>query len=380
VCAAFFRREKLKNTETRASLISQAEALLRKNPYSREDDAKFRALMTLAEATGIQEASTDRYRSAQAGALMTEEQEAAEKSFRSYIRTGKAIAAPELRTYSPLGDGNAASFIPEQWKSQYQARLASSAGILKAGATTIELKSGAKYLSFYSDDVSNSAEILAEQAQLNDAANPANPVASVNSPTVVKFATSTQISTELLQDSAFDADAFLQNLFGIRVSRKFNNYASVDGTAGVLSQFSLGATTAGAVPTIAELVNMQDQIDSAYVLESDSAPVYTMSPAMRVTLMQQVGSDGRRLYPEIAKGELLGFPLVVNVDQPYSAGSIAVCFGSFKRALLVQSTPQILVRSIEKYAEFGTVYFALFHRMGIKLVDADAVTALALHS
>jgi HK97 family phage major capsid protein len=375
VCArSIFQERELKNE--RASLIAQAESLLRNNPFTKEHSSKFSALMTLAEATGAE----DRYRSAQVGAVMTEEQEAAEKSFRSYIRTGKAIAAPELRTYSPLGDGNAASFIPEQWKAQYQARLASSAGILKAGATTIELKSGAKYLSFYSDDTANEAEILAENTQLNDSANPANPVASVNSPTVVKFATSTQISTELLQDSAFDADAFLQNLFGIRVARKFNNYASVDGTAGVLAKFSVGATAASTtVPTIAELVNMQDQIDSAY-LEADSAPVYTMSPAMRVTLLQQTGSDGRRIYPEIAKGELLGFPLVVNVDQPASAGSIAVCFGSFKRALLVQSTPQILVRSIEKYAEFGTVYFALFHRMGIKLVDADAVTALQLHS
>jgi HK97 family phage major capsid protein len=188
------------------------------------------------------------------------------------------------------------------------------------------------------------------------------------------------VSSELVQDSAFDIDGYLQSLFAVRVARRFNTYASVDGTAGVLSQFTVGATTASTtVPTIGELANMQGQIDSAY-LEADSAPVYTVSPAMRVTLLQQVGSDGRKLYPEIAKGELLGFPLVVNVNQPSAAGSNAVCFGSFKRALLVQSTPQILVRSIERYAEFGTVYFALFHRMGIKITDPDAVTALQLHA
>jgi hypothetical protein len=38
------------------------------------------------------------------------------------------------------------------------------------------------------------------------------------------------------------------------------------------------------------------------------------------------------------------------------------------------------VRSVERYAEFGVIYFALFHRMGIKITDADAVVSLKLHS
>jgi HK97 family phage major capsid protein len=362
------------NTSTRASLISQASALLLERPFTREASAKFDRLMLLAEAMQL---DVDEFRKAQSGAVQAELRSESEKAFRRYIRTGSEVE--ELRTYSPMGTTSTAAFLPDQWKAEYQSRLASASGILKAGATVVDLKSGAKYLSFYSDDVANMGEILAEQAQLNDAANPSNPVASVSSPTVVKIATSTQVSSELIQDSAFDIDSYIQSLFAVRVARRFNNYASVDSTAGVLAQFTVGATAADStVPALSELALMQApaQIDPAYL---DGA-VYMMSPAMRVTLMQQVGSDGRRLYPELAKGELLGYPVVTNVDQPSSAASVAVCFGNFTRALLVQSTPQILVRSVERYAEFATVYFALFHRMGIKISDADAVVSLKLHS
>jgi HK97 family phage major capsid protein len=362
------------NTETRASLITQASALLLERPFTREASAKFDRLMILADAMDIQ---VDEFRKAQSGAVQAELRSESEKAFRRYIRTGSEVE--ELRTYSPMGTTSTAAFLAEQWKAEYQSRLASASGILKAGATVVDLKSGAKYLSFYSDDTSNLAEILAEQVQLNDSANPSNPVASVSSPTVVKLATSTQVSSELIQDSAFDIDSYIQSLFAVRVARRFNNYASVDGTAGVLSQFTVGATAASStVPTLAELSDMQSpaQLDPAYL---DGA-VYMMSPAMRSTLMKQIDSTGRRIYPEISKGELMGFPIVTNVDQPSSAASVAVCFGNFTRALLVQSTPQILVRSVERYAEFNTVYFALFHRMGIKITDADAVTALKLHS
>jgi HK97 family phage major capsid protein len=365
----------MNNVETRASLIAQAEGLLRNRTFTKEHSARFDALMTLASAMGT---GGDEFRKARASAEMSLVSEQHEAEFRSHVRTGSAIT-PELRTYSPLGDGSAAAFLPEQWKAEYQSRLASASGILKAGATVVGLKSGAKYLSFFSDDTANEAEILAENTQLNDSANPSNPVASVSSPTVVKLATSTQVSSELVQDSAFDIDGYLQSLFAVRVARRFNNYASVDSTAGVLAQFTVAATAASStVPTLVELSDMQSpaQIDPAYL---DGA-VYMMSPALRSILMKQIDSTGRRIYPELSKGELMGFPVVTNVDQPSAAASVAVCFGNFTRALLVQSTPQILVRSIERYAEFGTVYFALFHRMGIKITDADAVTALKLHS
>ncbi len=374
----------MNNTETRASLIAQAEGLLRNRTFTKEHSARFDALMTLANAM----ATGDNFRRANASAEMSLVNEQHEAEFRSHVRTGSAIT-PELRTYSPLGDGSAAAFIPEQWAAAYSQRLVSASGLLKAGATLKELTTGRKYLSFFSDDTGSAAEILAENTQLNDSANPVNPVASVFSPTLNKYATSTVISNELLNDSGFDLDSYLQSLFAVRVARKANNFMTTDATTGLIPKLAAlitaggyGATAASStVPTLAELSNMQSpaQIDPSY-LEVDSQPCYMVGPAMRTTLMQQTGSDGRRLYPEIAKGELLGFALVVNVDQATSAASVAVVFGSIKRAVFVQSAPQILVRSRELKAEFDQTYLALFHRMGAVVQDVNAVTALALHA
>lgn len=368
----------MKSTESRASLIAQAEGLLRNNPFTKEHSAKFDALMSLANA--FQESSEDRFRSASVGAHISEQAEAAEKEFRNYVRTGKA-----LRTYVPMNEGTGSQggyFVPEQWRSEYQSRLVSATGLLAAGATLAELKTGRKYLSFLSDDTGSEAEILAENTQLNDGANPVNPVAAVYSPTLNKYATSTVVSNEELVDAAFDIDGYLQKLFAVRVSRKANNYMTADGTNGIIGKLTVGATTAAAVPSLAELAAMQSpaQIDPAY-LEADSQPCYMISPALRATLLAQTGSgSGNKLYPELSEGKLLGFPVCINVDMSASAGSVAATFGSVKRAVFVHSTPAILVRSKELQAEFDRTYFALFHRLGAVVTDVNALTALQLHS
>lgn len=271
--------------------------------------------------------------------------------FRSYVRTPEP--KHNLRTYAPLSEANtAASFVPQQWAATYAQRLISANGLLSAGATLKELTTGRKFLSYFSDDTASEAEILAENAQLNDAANPVNPLASVFSPTLNKYATSRVVSNQLLQDSAFDIDAYLAHLFAYRVARKANSFMTTDATTGLIPTLATlitdggyGAVTAGAVPTLAELAEMQDtaQINSAY-LESDSSPVYMVSPSLRTVLLKAVDTTGRRIFPEVGKGELLGFPLVQNFSMSFAAGQVGVVFGSIKRANRV--TYQTLVASL----------------------------------
>jgi HK97 family phage major capsid protein len=366
----------MNHLEQRASLISEAQALLNKPYFTKESKSKFDSLMAMADAIGL---TGDNFRRAQAAGLVAENvDEPAEAEFRKFVRTGSAITSKELRTYSPLSEGNASALIPTKWKQQYQARLVSASGLLRAGATIVSDVEGKPYKSFYSDDQANEASIIAENTQITNA----NPVMSVTSPTVVKFSTATQVTNELLQDAAYDLDAFLQGLFARRVARKFNNWATTDATNGVLAQFTVGGTSSStSTPSLGDLVQMQspDQIDPEY-LEADSQPVYMMSPVVRTLLMQTIASDGRRMYPEIAQGQLLGFPLVLNVDMPSSAGSVAVTFGSIKRAVLVQDTITTLVRSKELFAEYFRTGFFFSHRIGVKVSDVNAVTALQLAS
>ena len=366
----------MNTAEKRASLISQAEQCLRSTPYTREIDAKFRGLMSLADALGLQEASTDRYRSAQASAVVSEEQESAEREFRSYVRTGAA-----LRTYVPMNEGTGSLggyFLPTEWDAAYQGRLASFSGILRAGATVANIKSGRKWLSFYSDDTANEAEIVAENTAM--VSNPSNPVASFTSPTVVRYGTSTQVTTEAVQDIAFDVDAYLQSLFAKRVSRKFNNVASVDSTNGIVPKLNVGATSASATAIAqSDLLSLVGSLDFGY-REPESNPVFMMNPAV-IDYLRGSTLDTAYKY-ELSQGKLFGYSVVPNVDMPsaISAGALSVVFGSIQRCVLVQSATPILVRSVERTAEFGTVCWFLYHHLGQKITDINAAAVLQQHA
>jgi HK97 family phage major capsid protein len=361
----------MNTTEKRNALIEKCESILARKPFGKMDEAEFKSTMLLADSL-----NDGARRERIAGVLGAEERNAADEAavnFRNYMRS------PERRTYSGLvaGTGSAGGFfVPTEWKRQYQAQLVSSSGILKAGATIVEGPAiGAKpYLNFFSSDSGNVASVLAENAQLTKT----NPVASVSTPHVVKLATGLNISNELVGDISFDLDSFLQSTFGVRCGRAFNTFASVDSTYGVIPKVTVSATaTSSTLPTIAELTNMQTAIDYAY---REDGAAYMLSPALEILLRQQVGTSGNKLYPEMENGRLLGHDYVVNVDQPYAPAAVAVLFGDYKKAFLVQEVSPVLIASKETFAEFFQTAYFYFHRVGIKIADTSAVTALALHS
>ena len=363
----------------RKEVLARAEALLKQTPFSKQNEAMVNSLLRLADALPNEEAEVrgngnDAAAELRARAAERSKVDVAEEEFRHYLRT------IEKRSYTAMNVATGSQggyLVPNAWRKEYQSRLVSSSGILKAGVTVIDTENqyGRTWLHFFSDDTANEAEILAENAALSSTPVPA---AAVKTPPVVKFSTGGLVSGEILADAAFDLDQYLQGLFAVRVARKFNNWASVDATYGLIPQITVSATAASqTVPTIVELTNMQTAIDYAY---REDGAAYMLSPALEAVLRQQVGTSGNKLYPEMERGQLLGHPYTVNVDLPYAAGSVGAVFGSFKRLAIVQNVRPILTKSVERFAEFDQQFFAFFHRMGIKLVDANAATALKLHS
>jgi HK97 family phage major capsid protein len=360
----------------RSEVLARAEALLKQTPFSKQNEAMVNSLLRLADA--MQDDGEKLATRSNRLAEIHDEEVTAElrmqEEFRHFVHRPS-----EKRTYAALETDVAtgSATVPTgQWLHQYQERLVSASGFLRAGATLQNVTNGVPFITFFSDDTANQASIIGENSLLASA----NPVFSAPKPNVKNFATSTTVSNLLLQDAQFDLDGFLQGLFANRVARKFNNYASVDGTEGLFAQLTVGATSSSnSVPTVDELIGMQDPsvIDPAY-LSGDSLPCYMVSPTLRTRLMKQKeGTTNAMLYPELKSNMLLGYPLITNVDQSAASGGVAVVFGSVKRAVLVQSQ-HTLVRSRERYAEFNQTLYGWVARMGCKLVDANAVTALKL--
>jgi HK97 family phage major capsid protein len=363
--------------EQRNTLLANAQAILNERPYSRMSEARFMSIMKLVDAIDADRGADVRAIEASAKLAEIRGEETSAKELRVQEEWRHFVHKPsEKRTYTALETDLAtgSATVPAgQWLHQYNSRLASYSGWLKAGATLQNVTNGVPFISFFSDDVANQASIIGENTLLPQV----NPVFAAPKPNVKNFATSVTVSNLLLQDAQFDLDGFLQSLFAVRVARKFNNFASVDGTEGIFAQLTVGATSmSSSVPGNDELLDMQNQIDAAYT-EADSAPCYMVSPAMRIRLMKTRDTAGAMLYPELKQGQLLGFPLVENIDQSSASGGVGVVFGSIKRAVLVQSQ-HTLIRSRERAAEFNATLYGFVARMGCKLIDGNAVTALKL--
>lgn len=370
----------------RSEVLARAEALIKQTPFSKQNEAMVNSLLRLADAMEVDEKAATRASNGNAVELRTENSSKelrAEAEFKSFIHTVLAPGEKNLRTYSALEEGAAPGSynIPSQWRREYNSRLISASGWLQAGLTVKDTNTGRKFISFFDDDTNgaNVASIIADNQTLPTA----NPTFTSPTPDVKSFATSTVISNQFGQDvqnGSFDVDAFLQTLLGKRVGRKFNTWATNDGTYGLLPQITVSATAAStSVPTLGELADMQEAVDAAY-FESDSAPVYMMAQALRNRLLKQLDSQGRRVFPEIQDGKLLGLPLVINADMTAAAGDTAVVCGSIKRLAFVQDVRPALIKSAERYAEYFQTMYGVVHRLGLKLVDANAATALKLHA
>ena len=364
------------NLKDRSDLLTRAQVLLNTKPFSKQVEAEFARTMQLVDVYD----SDRKHERALETLRGIDREERDTRALRLEEEWRHFVHRPaEKRTYQALetdltpGSVN----VPQsQWLREYTQRLISASGWLRAGATLHQTTNGVPYTTFFSTDT-NAASIIGE----NSALPQVNPTFTAPTPAVKTFATSVAVSNQFRQDVQFDLDVFLQSVFGLRVGKALNTYATNDATNGLLAQLTVGSTAVStSVPTLGELTNMQapTQIDPAY-LEPDSQPVYMVSPAMRTTLMQQIGTSGNLLYPEIRDGKLLGLPLVVNVDMSAAAGAVAVICGSIKRAVLIQSVNPVLIRSVERLAELNQTLYGYVHRLGVKIIDGNAAVALKLH-
>jgi HK97 family phage major capsid protein len=367
---------KVLTKENRAELMNRAHALLNTKPFSKQIQAEYESVLKLLDVIDDEA----RYRAGSVASIQNHREELetralrVEEEFRHYIHGG------EKRTYAALAEGTmpGSVVVPTgQWRREYTSRLVSASGWLQAGLTVKNVMTGRPYISFFDNDSSNVASILAENGQL-PLANP-----SFTSPTAipVSFASALMLNNTLQQDvqnGSFDVDGFLQKKLGKRVGRAFNTYATSDGTDGLLAQITVGATSSStSVPTRNELVAMQGQLNQAY-LEPDSNPCYQLSQALKIRLMQQVDTAGRPLYPTLETGTLLGLPAIVNSDFTANAGDVAVVCGSIAQLAIVEDVAPILIKSTERYAELYQTMYGIVHRLGVKLIDSAAATALKL--
>jgi len=291
-------------------------------------------------------------------------------AFDKFVRTGDNS---ELRTYAPMSDGAQGAFlVPQGFQYELEQALKAFGGMFQV-ARIVPTPTGNPLLWPTSNDTGS----LGEQVAENTSVSQLNP--TLNSIQLNGWKWSTKmvnVSNELLQDSAFDVDAYLRELFVARLGRILNQRF----TLGVGTTEPKGITvaaTAGPTATAVGVVNYDDLVE----LEHSVDPAYRQGAKFMLhdTTLKAIkklkDAQGHPLWvPGLAMREpdtILGYQYVINQDMPVIAtGAKQMLFGALDKYIIRSVKELSILRLTERYAELGQTAFIGFARYDGNLIDA----------
>ncbi|MDQ7039783.1 MAG: phage major capsid protein, partial [Rhodothermus sp.] len=174
-----------------------------------------------------------------------------------------------------------------------------------------------------------------------------------------------RVSLQLMQDSAFDLEEFLADIFADRLGRALQDHiTNGDGTTqpeGILTAIPAAQTVVGATGqttsvTYDDLVTLIHSVDPAY--RSSPRAAFMMHDTTLAALRRLKDNSGRPLWQDgLQAGEpprLLGFRVIVNNTMPQmSASAKSIVFGDFSKYILREVGQGLVVRRLdERYAEY----------------------------
>lgn len=295
---------------------------------------------------------------------------------RSVLRDG---FDPETRAQG-VGTAAAGGFtVPQGFRNTIVERMRDF-GAVQNVATVITTDSGQPLPWPTNDDTANVGALLAENTQVTEQ----DLTLGTAQLDAFKYTSRlTRVSLELIQDSAFDIEAFIVRKHGERLSRILNQHLTTGtGTAqptGIVTGAVSGVTAAsGTAITGDEIINLTHSVDPAYRARGR----FMLSDTALATIRRLKDANGMYLWqPNVQTGvaaTLFGYPYVVNQDMAAPAVNVkSVLFGDFEAGYVVRMVRGMqVVRFEERYMDFFQVAFTTFLRADGEVQDAFAYRAL----
>ena len=217
-----------------------------------------------------------------------------------------------------------------------------------------------------------------------------------------------RVSLELLQDSAFNLEAFLTNAFAVRLGRGYEYYLTqgtgVNQPLGIIPSLTTSgqgyslptpitaigsSTNDGSTATGAnsigstDLINLEHAVDPTYRRNAH----YMFHDQTLRFIKTILDKYGRPLWkPGVAAGDpdtINGYQYVINQSFPQiSASAITVVFGDFSKYMVRRVRDLQVIRLDERFADYGEVAFLAFSRIDGRLLDASThpLNGLQQHS
>jgi len=232
------------------------------------------------------------------------------------------------------------------------------------------------------NDTGNTGEQVAEAADSDDSAvTELGITTSALTFKAWKFSSKMiRVTSELLEDSAFDMVAELGSIMGERIGRiTATGYATGAGTTtikGLVVAATLGVTAASATTIdLDEVFNLIHSVDPAYRAQ-DAGFVLHDNVVLAVRKLKD--SDGQYLWqPSNQAGvpdRLAGFPLQIDqgMASTIAASAKVILFGALKKYKIRDVAGLRIKRLVELFAQYDQEGFVAFFRTDGNLLDAGS--------
>jgi len=228
------------------------------------------------------------------------------------------------------------------------------------------------------NDTSNKGVILNEATSIGASVDPTFGVVTFKA---FKYSSKPiLISSELLQDSAFDLAAEIGSALGTRIGRIQNDHFTTGaGTTlpkGVVVSSGEGQVGAGYAVTADELMGLLHSVDPAY--RTNARFMMHDSVLAKVRLLKfsigadQIGYVWQGSFQNGLPDRILGYPYSINqsMTNVLTVGEKAILFGDFSKYVIRDVADVRLLRLDERYADLDQVGFVAFLRSDGQLLDA----------
>lgn len=382
--------------ERRNKLMTDAQALITKKTVTTEDRSSFDRMIADADSLSAditrmqsietfnaeQRSTTRPPRAGFGGDDVSEETIKNQKrAFKEWFRTGQV--SPENRSYlrteeqrdlgsgtivAPITGGNV--LVPTAFDPILHTALKNYGQIVGA-VGQLNTSSGGPLQIATANDTTQGMTVIGQATGVSEN-DPA--LSGFDSYTDTLTSGVVKISAQLLQDSEFDLDSWIQTTFGTRYYRGLSqmiaqgnssNIAALTPTLGVNSATS---TNIGYV----DLVNLFGSLDAAYVQNAS----WVMTSTTRAALMGIISTTGQPVLQQNVAGEpfsaMFGRPIVISeYQQSIAVGNAPILFGDLKSGYVLRQAGGFAIKRLDElFAMTNEIGYILYARAGGYNIDA----------
>jgi HK97 family phage major capsid protein len=286
---------------------------------------------------------------------------------------------PDIRAAMSTTTGAEGGYTVATEFSRQLIEALKATGSVRSVASGIRTSTGAQMLFPTTDATAEEGEIVGQNIQATGLET-AFGQASLD---VHKYSSkSIALPFELLQDSMFDIESYIQNLLRLRLGRIQDRH-HVLGTGSGQPRGVVTASTSGKIGTTGQttsvlyedLVDLEHSIDPAYRANCR----YMMHDSTLKALRKVKDLNGRPIFvpgyeqgnPGGAPDRLMGREIVINQYMPVMAANAnSILFGDFSKYLVRDVMDVTLFRMTDSaFTLKGQVGFVAFCRSGANMVD-----------